>query len=164
MFCKRDADEQDWYDYVRAEGTFKPGSIKITCINTSLGYITQAVTEDANTLFPQNTLLIEVEGWKGSKPHNEFGAKVFDPQASTFAPIPTPELPVITYKKDIWLRASDAEAETIEGVLAQQSIRKQRIFNEAQYLDHVDPLFAELEAGFVIAFGKKRASQLLAGS
>lgn len=71
---------------------------------------------------------------------------------------------VITYKKDIWVRATDAEADTIEQVLAQQSTRKQRIFADAQYLDHADPLFAELRGGFEAAFGKERASQLLAGS
>lgn len=76
----------------------------------------------------------------------------------------TAPVQMITYKKDIWVRATDAEADTIEQVLAQQSTRKQRIFADAQYLDHADPLFAELREGFEAAFGKERASQLLAGS
>ncbi|CAO4148638.1 hypothetical protein [Methylorubrum aminovorans] len=89
---------------------------------------------------------------------------MLDPEAGTFSDIPVPAQPVITYKKDLWLRATDEEAETIEQVLAQQTTRKQRIFNEAQYLDHADPLFAELLAGFVTAFGTERAGQLLASS
>ena len=164
IFCKRESDGVDWYDYSRAEGTFAPGSVKITCLKTSLGIITQAVFLDSNNVFPQNCLIIEVQGWEGTKPHNTFERKVYDPETRTFSDIVLPPQPVITYKKDIWLRATDDEADVIEAVLSQQSTRRQRIFNEAQYLDHADPLFAELYAGFVQAFGTERADQLLAGS
>lgn len=80
--------------------------------------------------------------------------------------IPTGEFPTLdrTYKADIWRRATDAEAETIVAVLAQQSIRKQRLFNDATVLDHADPGFIELKAGFVQAFGQQRANELLAPS
>lgn len=164
IFCKRESDGVDWYDFSRAEGSFAEGSVLVACLNTNLGYITQAVYANPQTMFPQNCMLIEVQGWEGEKPHNTFGLKVFDPEAGTFSDIPVPVQPVVTYKKDIWLRATDEEAETIEQVLSQQTTRKQRIFNEATYLDHADPLFAELLAGFVTAFGTERAGQLLAGS
>lgn len=76
-----------------------------------------------------------------------------------------PEIPsAITYKADIWRRATDGEAETIVAVLGQQSIRKQRLFNDATVLNHADPEFAELKAGFVQAFGPARADELLAPS
>lgn len=164
IFCKRESDGTDWYDFSRAEGSFAEGSVLVACLSTDLGYITQAVYSDPQIMFPQNCMLIEVQGWEGEKPHNTFGLKVFDPEAGTFSDIPVPAQPVITYKKDIWLRATDEEADTIEQVLAQQTTRKQRIFNEATYLDHADPLFAELLAGFEAAFGTERAGQLLAGS
>lgn len=164
IFCKRESDGVDWYEFSRAEGSFAEGSVLVACLSTDLGYITQAVYSDPQIMFPQNCMLIEVQGWEGEKPHNEFGMKVFDPEAGTFSDIPVPVQPVITYKKDIWLRATDEEADTIEAVLAQQSTRKQRIFREATYLDHADPLFVELQAGFVKAFGTERAGQLLAGS
>lgn len=70
----------------------------------------------------------------------------------------------ITYKADIWRRATDEEAETIVAVLAQQPTRKQRLFNDATVLSHADPEFAELTAGFVVAFGQDRADELLAPS
>lgn len=72
--------------------------------------------------------------------------------------------PAKTYKADIWRRATDAEAETIVAVLSQQSVRKQRLFNDATILDHADPEFTELKAGFVQAFGQARADELLAPS
>ncbi|CAO4176072.1 hypothetical protein [Methylorubrum populi] len=164
IFCKRESDDVDWYDFSRAKGSFAEGSVLVACLKTDLGYITQAVYTDPQRMFPQNCMLIEVQGWEGEKPHNTFSLKVYDPEAGTFSEIPVPVQPVITYKKDIWVRATDEEADTIEHVLAQQTTRKQRIFNEATYLDHADPLFAELLAGFVTAFGTERAGQLLAGS
>jgi hypothetical protein len=166
IFCRRESDGVDWYEYSRAEGTFEPGSVMIACLRTNLGWITQSVfaAENISRMFPQNQMLIEVQGWKGDKPHNSFELRVYDPEAGTFTDIPVPVQPVITYKKDIWVRATDAEADVIEQVLAKQSTRKQNIFREATYLDHTDPLFAELYAGFVTAFGTQRADQLLAGS
>lgn len=69
-----------------------------------------------------------------------------------------------TYKADIWRRATDAEAETIVAILSQQTIRKQRLFNDATVIDHADPEFAGLREGFVQAFGAGRADELLAPS
>lgn len=164
IFCKRESDDTDWYEFSRAEGSFAAGSILVACLKTDIGWVTQGVFADFGRMFPQNQMLIEIQGWEGEKPHNVFGGKIFDPVAQTFAEIPAPVVPVITSKKDIWVRATDAEADTIETVLSQQTTRKQRIFSEAQYLDHSDPFFAELKAGFVEAFGKERAGELLAGS
>jgi hypothetical protein len=166
IFCKRESDGADWYEYSRAEGTFQPGSVMIACLPTNLGLVTQGVfaLENIQKMFPQNQRLIEVQGWEGDKPHNVFANKVYNPVGDTFSDIVLPAAPVITYKKDIWLRATDEEADTIDQVLGQQTTRKQKIYAEAQYLDHADPLFAELYAGFVTAFGTQRADQLLAGS
>jgi hypothetical protein len=72
--------------------------------------------------------------------------------------------PARTYKADVWRRATDAEADVIIAALAQQTRRQQRIFNDAQYLDQSDPMFATLKAQFVGAFGQARADQLLAPS
>lgn len=164
MFCRRESDGADWYDFSRAQDSFAAGSILIACLKTDIGWVTQGVFADFGRMFPQNQMLIELQGWEGEKPHNEFGMKIYDPVVQTFTDIPVPVPQVIVFKKDIWVRATDAEADTIETVLSQQTTRKQRIFNEATYLDHSDPFFAELKAGFVDAFGKERAEELLAGS
>ncbi|MFJ7438224.1 hypothetical protein ACIQW5_11260 [Methylorubrum thiocyanatum] len=164
MFCRRESDGADWYDFSRAQDSFAAGSILIACLKTDIGWVTQGVFADFGRMFPQNQMLIELQGWEGEKPHNEFGMKIYDPVAQTFTDIPVPAPQVIVFKKDIWVRATDAEADTIETVLSQQTTRKQRIFNEATYLDHSDPFFAELKAGFIEAFGEERAGELLAGS
>lgn len=78
--------------------------------------------------------------------------------------VPAPTAPAKTYKADIWRRASDTEAETIVAILAQQPVRKQRLFNDATVLDHADPDFSDLKAGFVAVFGQDRADELLAAS
>jgi hypothetical protein len=54
-----------------------------------------------------------------------------------------------TYKSDLWRRATDAEAEAIEVGVGAAPLRQRRIFDDAQYLDHGDELFAMLRAGFV---------------
>lgn len=71
---------------------------------------------------------------------------------------------VMTYKADIWRRATDTEAETVIAILAQQSTRLQRLFEDAQYLDPTDADYPTLRAGFVQAFGDARSAELLAPS
>ncbi|MGN7124374.1 hypothetical protein [Methylorubrum thiocyanatum] len=164
MFCKRESDGVDWYDFSRAEGSFAAGSVLVACLKTDLGWITQGVFADFGRMFPQNQMLIEVQGWEGEKPHNVFGMKVFDPDTGIFTDVPQTPIPVVTFKRDLWVRATDDEADVIEVVLAQQTTRKQRIFSEATYLDHADQFFAELRSGFVLAFGEDRADELLAPS
>lgn len=77
-------------------------------------------------------------------------------------PAPAPDRR--TAKADIWRRATDDEAVTIAQGLDALPLRKRQIYNEAAYLDHSDPLFDELVAGFVQAFGEARTSELLAAS
>jgi hypothetical protein len=78
--------------------------------------------------------------------------------------IPPSEPAGRTAKADIWRRATDAEASVIAQALDALPLRKRRIYDDATYLDHGDPMFAELWAGFVQAFGNARASELLAVS
>lgn len=66
------------------------------------------------------------------------------------------------WKSDIWRRATDAEAEIIVAALGSQPVRLRRLFDDATFLDPDDPLFSGLRAGFVTAFGEKRAAELLA--
>lgn len=77
-------------------------------------------------------------------------------------PAITPKLS--TAKADIWRRATDAEAVKIAAGLDALPLRKRRIYDDATYLDHSDPLFDELVTGFIQAFGEARTSVLLAAS
>jgi hypothetical protein len=69
-----------------------------------------------------------------------------------------------TYKADIWRRATDAEAATIDAQINAQPIRLRNLFRDCDHLDHADPYFIGLKEGFVEAFGQGRADELLAPS
>ena len=80
-------------------------------------------------------------------------------------PVLQPVLPPVRiYKADLWRRATDAEAVTIDQALADQPVRLRRLFDDATFLDPTDPEFAAFRAGFIAAFGEARAAELLAPS
>jgi hypothetical protein len=164
MFCKRDSDGVDWYIHARDATAWVAGSVKLTANTQNGNLVTQAVSYDQSGLFPNNCCLFEVLGYTGTTPYADLGRCILDVDAKTFTPIVLPPPSPILDKADIWRRATDAEAETIVQALGQQSVRKQRLFNDAQYIDLTDPDFADLQQGFVAAFGADRAAQLLAPS
>lgn len=113
---------------------------------------------------PGTAVVISEAAWRECL-NNPGRRRIVDGGAVVFAPpVPVAPLGGITYKADIWRRATDAEAETIVAVLGSLPIRRQRIFNDAIHLDHADADFPDLMAGFVQAFGQARATVLLAPS
>lgn len=72
--------------------------------------------------------------------------------------------PSRTYKADVWRRATDAEAATIDAQINAQPIKLRNMFRDCDHLSHEDPYFTGLKAGFVAAFGQARADELLAPS
>jgi hypothetical protein len=72
MFCKRDSDGIDWYDFIFFNGSpFAPGSIKITIDETNKVMV---ATRDESSLFPQRMTVLEVTGgrrrrWRCHKDH-----------------------------------------------------------------------------------------------
>lgn len=70
----------------------------------------------------------------------------------------------ITYKADLYRRATDDEAEKIEAALAAAPVRQRRLFEAAQYLDHADAEFSAMRTALVGLFGEARADELLAAS
>lgn len=169
LFMQRTSDGLDWYtNWAHKADAFDPNDVLATVLADDRGAVIQCVLRA--TLVQQMPVgkerIIVIRGVDPAidKPHRLFEQKGFDEATMSIVDLPQPVVSVVTYKKDIWVRATEAEADTIEQVLAQQTTRKQNIFRDATYLDHAEPLFAELMAGFVTTFGKERASQLLAGS
>lgn len=165
MYCKRVSDDADWY--VTVQGTeFANVVVLATALKQSdTTFALNVVVTEHQRLFPQNHRLLEIVGYDGTDPQADLGGMIYDATAKTLtAPPPPPAPPQRTDKADIWRRVSDAEAETIVAVLGQQTTRKQRLFNDAQYIDHSDELYAELLAGFVQQFGADRAAVILAPS
>lgn len=74
--------------------------------------------------------------------------------------------PVVTTLNpaDLWRRATDYEAEAIEGAIALQPVRIRNIFRTAQTFQSNDELWPLLNGAAVGLFGAERAAELLAGS
>ena len=88
MFCRRDSDGVDWYDYIYQSGSvFAPGSIKMTV----LGGEVQAVVREEDRLFPQSCVLLELTGDDVEVPHRKYGKWLYDEATNTLSPPPVPE-------------------------------------------------------------------------
>lgn len=70
--------------------------------------------------------------------------------------------PTVIYKADIWRRATDAEAATIDAQLNAQPIRLRRMWQDSQTLTTSDEMYSAVKAAFESAFGTERAADLLA--
>lgn len=75
---------------------------------------------------------------------------------------PAPESPRQIRKADLWRRATDQEAVTIDGLLTAQPVRLQRMWQDAMFLSTDDELYPAIEGALVTAFGAARAAELLA--
>lgn len=110
LFCKRESDDQDWYQYVNPGTNFEPDTVKFAALwqESIGGYVVGAVVYDATMLFPANQLLREIFGYTGTDPQTELGNKLYDPAAGTFTlpvlpePVPSPfETKVLTLLDDL---------------------------------------------------------------
>ncbi|WP_213287596.1 hypothetical protein [Bradyrhizobium sp. sGM-13] len=88
MFCKRDSDGIDWYDYIYKGASFAPGSIKVTVE----GGLTRAATRDESKLFPQSSVVLEITGDNAEDPQAAFGGLVYDEASNTLS-LPRPTVP-----------------------------------------------------------------------
>jgi len=93
MFCRRESDGLDWYTHVNAEGSFAAETVKCTIYQNRV----LAATTDVTRLFPPACTVVEIAGYTGSDPQEDFGGKVYDPAAGTFT-TPPPPVPLKTSK------------------------------------------------------------------
>lgn len=73
-----------------------------------------------------------------------------------------PPAPYQIAKTTPWLRMTDDEADTMDGVMSQTSSRVKQIYMAATYLSSDDPLWQTLWQILSDAFGAARANELLA--
>jgi len=79
MFCKRENDGVDWYEYVHPGTNFGSG-----------GYLVGPVVTDANQLFPAGHIVVEISDYAGSDAFADFNGKIYDPATDTFSDVPPP--------------------------------------------------------------------------
>lgn len=171
LFARREGDGVDWYEFARKEAeTFDLGTVYATALPITRGGVTgfsvAAVQRDITMLFPGGSRLLKVEGVAHDEefPHKLFERQNYDPEAGTITPFPADKGTVLTYKREMWARMTDEEAEILDADLAKQPVRIRRQFEDAQYIDHSDPLFAMMYGAIEGHFGKERADAILAPS
>lgn len=160
MYCKRDTDGVDWYDYCHDASNWTEGSAKLVIQKWGDTYVVNVASLDPTTLFPQGAIVLEVIGFEGDP--QQFASKIVDPTTDTFTDPPAP--PAITQKADIWRRCTDQEAETLSFLLSALPAKKRNLYNDCNYLDHADPFYAELYAAVAQAITPARADVVLAAS
>jgi hypothetical protein len=93
MFCKRENDGVDWYEYVHPGTNFAAGSVKFAARwveHGSGGYLVGPVVTDANQLFPAGHIVVEISDYAGSDAFADFNGKIYDPATDTFSDVPPP--------------------------------------------------------------------------
>jgi hypothetical protein len=92
----RESDGVDWYDYIRNEGPFEPGSVKFMSIwrAEAKGYIVGPAVYRADMLCPSDHIVSEIVDYEGHDPQADFGSKLYDLETQTFHswswPLPEP--------------------------------------------------------------------------
>lgn len=70
----------------------------------------------------------------------------------------------LTYKADVWRRATDAQAAVIDTELQKLDVRRRRMWDDAMYLDHADELVVFFRTMLSQTFGAAEADRILAPS
>lgn len=92
LFCRRESDAADWYDYARDPRSFTAGSVKFTALRQAVGWMISVATRDAERLFPTDQLVLEIIDYHGADPQAELSERLFDPDASKLLDRPPPPL------------------------------------------------------------------------
>lgn len=171
IFFQRESDNVDFYAW-RNTNPFKTDSIVAQTMvegNTTSETV-KGVYRDVTMLSPFNQRIIEIQGVdpKETKPHDLFAWMTYDPKTKTLsgealAPQP-PQMKDVTFKKDLWSRVTNDEADKIDTFLTTLPTREQRLFNDTVALIHTDELYTDLLTGLTKLFGADRATVILAKS
>lgn len=81
LFCHRESDLIDWYDYVRDENNFTAGSVKFMARKQDDSWIISVASHDASMLHPADQWVMEVIDYHGGDPSEELAGRLFDPVA-----------------------------------------------------------------------------------
>ena len=147
--------------YVMARG-IPENSLSV--VTSKTGDIVEGASVGAPVVFPQRgqRLYIITPAPAGVTSREACG-KTLDPLTGTLSS-PDAVSEAITYKADIFLRASDNQAELMVAMLGQQTVRIQEIFRASRHINHSDDLFSLLMGGLTSLFGEAEAARILAPS
>jgi hypothetical protein len=92
LFCRRESDGVDWYDYVNAGTNFSAEGVKFTAFwqDAYNGFTVGAATRDPTRLFPAGMLVREIIDYHGGDPQIELGERLYHPDTNTLHDRPPP--------------------------------------------------------------------------
>lgn len=160
LFWRRQTDGVDLYEWSRLffefeQGADTTGTMKVVVV----GDVAVCKSRDVSMLsLPAQFMLVEVEaeeivpelGW------------VLDGNAFQAPPSPNPV--TVVYGVDLWSRMTDAEADQVGAVMAEQPFRIRKIFETANSYREDHELWPLLVQIATTLFGEERAAQILAPS
>ncbi|MEH2525874.1 MULTISPECIES: hypothetical protein [unclassified Bradyrhizobium] len=139
MFCKRESDGVDWYDFMQGDA-MAAGSIKATVYNGKVG----AATRDITLLFPQAAVLLEITDDDVADPQAFYGGLMYDPVANTLT-VPPPIVPPFVSPKQARLALLAAGLlDQVEAAVAAEGRATQITWEYATEVNRTDPLIATL--------------------
>lgn len=115
LFCRRESDLVDWYDYVRDDTNFTAGSVKFAARKQNDSWIISVASHDASMLHPADQLVLEVIDYLGGDPSEELSGRLFDPDTNRLGdrplilPLPDPLQPVLDRLAAIEARLDELE-------------------------------------------------------
>lgn len=110
MFCRREEDGLDWYEFLYEKKVLARDSIKMTVMHMLDTWVVQAVYGDATMLFPQSALLLEIEGITEANPQEAYGQRVFNPDTNEFGGRFAPPSRPLPFVQDLLDRIATLEA------------------------------------------------------
>jgi hypothetical protein len=141
IFCKRDADGIDWYDYVHNGASFAPASIKLTVFQG----VAMAVTNDAQALFPAGCVLVEITGDNTVDPQAAYGGFIYDAAANTLtAPAPLSTVPQFAPRQARLALLNAGLLDTVNSLITTAGGANLITWEYATEINRSDPLIASI--------------------
>jgi hypothetical protein len=111
MFCRRENDGADWYDYVQDEKSFSADSVKFAVTRQGTDWIIGPAVRDATRMYPADQVVLEIIDYHGEDPQEELGGRLFDIGTNRLLDRPPPPIPPdLILFREIWQRLKVIEA------------------------------------------------------
>lgn len=115
-----------------------------------------AVPDDLANIYRQT-----IDAWEFERTYDEDGNLVEEKRVNTIPPYVPASLPYSIYKTTLWLRLTDAEAETVMAAKNQQPAKFRGIWDDALTIQSDSQFFGTLKAFLAAALSPARAVEIL---
>jgi hypothetical protein len=133
MFCRRESDGVDWYDYVRDPESFTADGVKFTAVWQDIynGFTVGAAVRDPARLFPAGQLVREIIDYRGGDPQTELGNRLYEPNTHRLRdpppPPPHPSQPLFDRLQAFDFDGLETQLAVLEARVAQLEDKLERV-------------------------------------